>query len=215
MAFIEGIVGINRVGLGDGNHTVSRAGKTGEQIIGDAHGENYEACSRGNVFTAATATAGAAVASLTISTTCAHLLYNPISSGVNLSIIQASAWYVSGTLGYGHLMYTTNSGVAAIAPTAGTAIVSRSALISGGNAAPKAVAQTLSTSVPSMVILRPFCSLLAFAGAAIGAAFILKDQLNGEFIVPPGFFIGIHGITAVGSTPIMGFSFSWEEVTIS
>lgn len=215
MALIEGIVGNNRGGVGDGSPIVARMGKTGEMIVGDAHAEHFEASSRGNVFTGATATAGCAVGSLTISTTCAHLLYNPIGSGVNLSMIQASAWYVSGTLGAGLLLYTTNSGVAAIAPTAGTAITSRSALIQGGNAAPKGVCQTLSTSVPSMVTLRPFCTLLAYAGAAIGANFPLKDQLNGEFVVPPGFFFGIHGITAAGTSPIMGFSFTWEEVPIT
>ncbi len=214
MAFIEGVVGNNRGGVTDGSAVVARMGKTGEMIIGDVHGEHFEATGRGNVFTGATATAGAAVASLTISTTCAHLLYNPIGSGVNLSMIQASAWYVSGTVGAGVLLYTTNSGVAAIAPTAGTAITSRSALISGGNTAPKGICQTLSTSVPSMVTLRPFATLLAYAGAAIGAAFPLKDQLNGEFVIPPGFFFGIHGITALGTSPVMGFSFTWEEVPV-
>ncbi len=111
-------------------------------------------------------------------------------------------------------MYTTNSGVAAIAPTAGTAIVPRTSLLSGGNAAPKAIAQTLSTSVPSMVTVRPFCTLLAYAGAALGGIMPVKDQLNGEFIVSPGFFFGIHGITALGTSPVMGFSFTWEEVPV-
>ena len=215
MSRVEGITGNNRAGVGDGSYVVLRRGKTGELIVGDAHGEHYEACSRGNVFTAATATAGCAVGSLSIVSTCAHLVHNPLGSGVNLVMLQASGWYVSGTLGAGLLLYTASSGVGAIAPTAGTAIVSRSALISGGNSVAKGIAQTLSTSVASMVTLRPFCSLLAFAGAAIGSTILIKDQLNGEFVVPPGFCFGIHGITAAGTSPVMGFSFSWEEVPVS
>ncbi len=213
MSLLAGVVGNNRFGVGDGSPVVARMGKTGEIIANDVHGEHYEAGGRGAIFTACTATAGIATATLAVTTACLHLLYNPIGSGVNLSLIQASAFYVSGTLGAGVLLYTTNSGVAVVTPS-GTAIVARSSLLQGGNAAPKALAYASATTAANMSILRPFASLPAYAGAAIGASMIMKDQLNGEFVVPPGYFIGIHGITATGTSPVMGFSFSWEEVPV-
>ncbi len=214
MSLIEGVVGSNRQGLGDGSPAVARIGKTGEMVVGDVHAEHYEAASRGNIFTAATATTGVAVATLTITTTCSFLLYNPISSGVNLVLIDASCWFVSGTIGGGMLMYTTNSGVAVVSPGVGTAIVPRTSLLSGGNAAPKAVAITTATTAANMVTVRPFCTLLAYAAAALGGVMPYKDQINGELMVAPGYFIGIHGITATGTSPVMGFSMSWEEVPV-
>ena len=212
--FVEGLVGSNREGVTDGVHSILRKGKTGELITGDAHGEHYEACSRSNVFTGATATAGVAHGSLSIGTAGAAVIYNPIASGVNLSLIQASSWYVSGTLGAGLLLFVASSGIPAVTP-GGTACVARRALISGGAGTPKGTMFSLASGLVGLVTLRPYCSLLAFAGAAIGSTIIIKDQLNGEFVVPPGYCFGIHGITAAGTTPIMGHSFTWEEIPIS
>jgi hypothetical protein len=215
MSEIEGIVGNNRGGVADGSLAIARMGKTGELISGATHGEHFEAAGRGNVFTAQTATGGVSVATLAITTACVFLLYNPLTSGVNLSLIQASAFYVSGTLGAGLLVYTTNGGVGVVSPGVGTAIVGRSSLLNGANAAPKGVPMTSGTAAANMSVIRPFLSLSAYAGAAIGGTMLFKDQLNGEMVVQPGYFVGIHGITATGTSPVMGFSMSWEEVPIS
>ncbi len=215
MTEIEGIVANNRTGVTDGSLSTIRITKTGETSIGATHGEFYEPTSRNNVFTACTAAAGVSVATLTIGTACVYLLYNPINSGVNLSIIQASGFYVSGTLAGGYLTYTMNSGVAVVSPT-GTAIVARSALLTGGNAAPKGVALTSATTAATMTVVRPFCTLLAYLGTVVPPiAWTLKEQVNGEFLIPPGYFIGIHGVTQTGTSPVLGFSMTWEEVPIS
>ncbi len=213
MSTLYGIVAHNRIGIADGALTTVRMCKTGEVAAGQTHGEHYEAVGRGNVFTACTATGGAAPGTA-VTTAAAFCLYNPIGSGVNLSVIQSTMFYVSGTLGAGTLVYTSNStGAPAIAPT-GTAIVARSALISGGISAPKAVALTTATTA-TQIALRPIMSLHAYVGAAIGGSFLLKDQVNGEIVVQPGYHVGINGVAAAGTSPIMGYSMTWEEVPIS
>ncbi len=210
MAEFEGIVGNNRAGIGDGAGDTFRMGKTGELLQGRAHGEFYEAVSRGTVFSACTGTAGVAPGT-SLSTTGAFTLHNPLGSGVLLSLLTASMGYLSGTMGLGVLYLTTHSGVA-VANPAGTAITIRQNLL-GSSAAGKAIALTTSTLV-SQIAIRPVTSFGPFLASTVFVPMCVKDQINGEIVVYPGFSVNLHSVAGGGSTPLVLLGMSWEEIPI-
>ncbi len=197
----------------DGLPLTTRFGRSIERATGMAHAEHYEAVSRGNVYTACTASAGVAPGT-SLSTTGAFTLHNPYGSGKNLVILTASLaipWNVATfTMGAGTVFFTTHTGVSVANPT-GTAITVRNALL-GSQQQGVALAFTTS-SITTQVPLRPFCHMGAVVeDTTVLPATIMKDAVNGEFIVAPGFGINLHGIMAAGSTPIVILGMTWEEV---
>ncbi len=199
----------------DGVPLTTRFGRSGERATGMAHAEYYEAVSRGNVYSACTASGGVAPGT-SLLTTGAFTLHNPYGSGKNLVILTASLaipWNVATfTMGAGAVYFTTHAGVAVVNPT-GTAITIRNALL-GSSAVGVALAFTTST-VTTQVALRPFCQLGAVVeDTTVLPASMVKDAVNGEFIVGPGYGINLHGITAAGSTPLVILGMTWEEVPV-
>lgn len=210
MTEFEGIVGNNRFGVGDGAGDAFRMGKTGELIQSPAHGEFYEAVSRGTVFSACTATTGVAHGT-SLSTTASFTLHNPLGSGVNLSLIAASFGYLSGTLGLGVLYLTTHAGVAVANPS-GTAITIRQNLL-GASAAGKAVAFTTAT-VATQIAIRPVTSFGPFLASTVFVPQVVKDYINGEIVVSPGFGVNLHSVAGAGTSPLVLLGMSWEEIPI-
>lgn len=200
----------------DGKTLTTRFSRDAARATVNAHGEFYEAVARGTVFSACTASAGVAPGT-SLSTTGAFTLHNPLGSGKNLAILTATMaipWNVATfTMGAGTIFLTTHAGVAVINPT-GTAITVRNALL-GSSAQGVALAFTTST-ITTQVPLRPFCQMGAIVEDTSALdPFIVKDQLNGEFVVPPGFGINLHGVTAAGSSPLVVFGMTWEEIPVT
>ncbi len=199
----------------DGCTLTTRFGRSVERSTGMCHAEHYEAVSRGNVYTATSASAGVAPGT-SLSTTGAFTLHNPLNSGKNLVILTASMvipWKTTSfTMGAGTIYFTTHAGVAVVNPT-GTAIPIRNALL-GSSAVGVALAFE-SSSITTQVPLRPFC----IVGAVVEDTTVLpvsfvKDAVNGEFVVGPGFGINLHGIMAAGSSPLAVLAMTWEEVPV-
>lgn len=162
----------------------------------------------GKVFSATTAVSGVAPGTA-IGTTGAFTLQNPAGSGVNLVILEALMGYVSGTLGAGVVNYLVNDSTKAAA--SGTAIVPVNALIGGAPASARAY--TTSTIV-SPTLLKPFCSLQASLASTAVAPWMVKDRVDGSIIVPPGASVTLHATAAAGSSPLVIFGMTWEEVGI-
>ena len=211
MAECDVDIGNNRYGISDGVSAPVRGGKTGEMIIGQAHGEFYEATVRSNVFYAATAVAGVSIGT-SLSTTAAFYLHNPVGSGKNLSLIAVSIGYLSGTMGSGAAYLCTHTGVSVANPT-GTAITPRPTLL-GGNAVGVGLAFTTAT-VTTQIAIRPICSFGPFLATTVFQPTALKDSINGEIVVAPGFGVGVHGIATAGTTDRVLIGCTWEEVNIS
>jgi hypothetical protein len=211
MAEVEGIVGNARQGIGEGASDVLRMGKTGCLVVGTAHGEFYEAVSRGRCWAACTATSGVAPGTA-LGTTSAFYIHNPVGSGVNLVLIAASLGYISGTFGAGAVFATTHAGVSVANPT-GTSITPRNLLL-GGNASGAALAFTTAT-VTTQVAIRPLWSFGAILATSVFQPTPAKEQLNGEIVVAPGFGFGIHSVATAGTSPLCVIGATWEEVPIS
>ncbi len=170
-----------------------------------------DAVMRGRVFAASTASSGVAPGT-TISTTAAFSLYNASTSGVNLVILRASMGFVSGTIGSGSVLFTGNITPGAAATT-GTAITGRNCYLGAGQVTSAGAALTTATLPGTPVILRPFCCLtqVVVGTTATGIDTVWQD-VDGEFIVAPGCTISLQGLAGAGTSPLVVFGMTWEEV---
>lgn len=198
--------------LADGAKALPRLGRSGESVVQHLHGMRYEIVKRGNVFSAATAVAGVDHGS-SLATSPPFCLYNPANSGVELSILSATMGYVSGTLGAGVIVYAVSSNPSGTAPT-GTAIspVNQKSFSATGS---KAQAFTTATVATAPTLLRPAWNVSAELATTALAAFAVKDDANGEILVPEGGFVVLQGVCgAAGTTPRVMFGMTWEEVPV-
>jgi hypothetical protein len=148
-----------------------------------------------------------------LSTTPPFCLYNPVNSGKNLVVLRTSLGYVSGTLGAGSLVYASNGAAQPSAPTTGTAlVVSINLLGSGGGGVGKAFQGSTLAAAP--LIIRPTYTLGAFLATTAAINPPLLDEVAGEFIVSPGGVFVMQAVAAAGTTPLMLFGCSWEEVPV-
>lgn len=195
----------------DGSLVDPRMTKDLGLVCQDLHGRFYESTYRGNTFIASTAVAGVAPGTA-LSTTPPFTLYNPLGSGTNLSIVSASIGYISGTLGAGTIVYAVNNNTAQAAPTGGTSLVPINTFV-GNNTLPHGKVFQGATLAVAPTILRDCVILGAFAGAA--ALFPpIRDIVDGTIIIIPGASISLQGVAAAGTTPLLTFAVTWEEIPV-
>lgn len=210
MAALEGTVGEGRGGIADGVPSKARLARTGGVVIVQAHGAYAEAALRGRLFSACTAVSGVAPGTA-LGTTSAWYLHNPLASGVSLSLLRASVGYLSGTLGAGSMYFTTHVGVGVANPS-GTAISIR-----GGNVGAQAPGAGLAFTTATVITQVPIRPLMN-AGAALASTALglspCQDLVDGSILIPPGYGVGIHGVMAGGSTPLVLIGGEWEELPV-
>lgn len=210
---LELVIGSGRAGLGDGGGIEARGNRLGELVVSDGLPRFAEWASRGKIWSASTAAAGVAPGTA-IGTTPSFYLHNPIGSGTALIPIGAWLGFISGTLGAGSLVYTTNQGAQSANPTSGTAIVPQATLLAGGNATAAGKAFTGST-VATQTLVRPTGFVLnAMVTTTATNPVQIRDSLDGEFVIAPGYGLGIQGIAAAGTSPLVLLGMTWLEVPI-
>lgn len=175
------------------------------------HGRLYYAARNGRLFHAATAAAGVAPGTA-IGTTAAFALHNPADSGVYVAIEKVAIGYISGTLGAGTIWHLRNDDTSLAVPT-GTAIAEKPAIPNGGG--PQAVALTTATLGAAPVIIRPFASLQASLAATAVAPWLAQEDIEGAIILAPGTTYSLQATAAAGSSPLVAFGVTWEEVALA
>jgi hypothetical protein len=187
--------------------TQARCGKTGAQMVQDAHASYQDAVRRGNVFFAANQ-AGIACGAGIATASKNWNLYNPAGSGkiavlweLNVALTVAPVAEVGAIFGVITLPTQT-------APATNTAETVRNALIGSGNANVCAVYNT-STLATSPVIARiiahwQWVSAAGFMGA------MFKDEVKGAVCLMPGSVFAVQA-TAAATMQISG---TWEEIPI-
>ena len=181
------------------------------QEVQQRHGRLYRPSRDGRVFHAMTAVTGVAPGT-SIGTTAPFSLHNPPGSGVTIAIQKVVMGYVSGTLGAGVISHCVNTNLSEAVPT-GTAITERSAIVGGGGyAAAKGVALTTSTLANAPVPIRPFASLQASLASTAVAPWQIQDDVDGAILLPEGGSYSPQGTTAAGSSPLVVFGVTWEEI---
>lgn len=178
--------------------------------ITQRHGKLYNPTFGARLFSAMTAVTGVAPGTA-IGTTAAFALHNPYGSGVNISIITARMGYISGTLGAGSVFHCVNTNNQAAAPT-GTAITEIPGI--GNGAAGVGTALTTATLAASPTPLYPMCSLQASLATSVTQPWLAKDDVDGAIIIPPGCTYSLEAVAAAGTSPLVVFGVTWEEVPV-
>ena len=207
---LEGRVG--PIQAADGSEEPLRLGREGQVVVGDGYGKYHEATSRGNVFSVSTAVAGVAPGTA-LSTTPPMALWNPQNSGYVISVLQASLGYVSGTLGAGTIAFAAVHSQTTT-PSGGSELTATNCNLIGNLGRPVARAWQGSTLASTPLIVRPAFILGAFLASTATIAPVLKDPLDGEFVIYPGGVLVMQGIAAAGSSPLVLFGLSWQEVAL-
>ena len=204
----EGKVGI--VTSADGSQTPARLDRTGAIVNAQAHGAYTESAVRGAIMEVANAVAGVAPGTV-LSVTPPMALWNPPSSGKNLSIIKVSMGYVSGTFGGGTVLYAIVPSQTTV-PTTGTELVPQCSMIGMPRGVGRAFTGSTLTAIP--IILRPSWVLGAWVGTTATQPSDCVDVVDGSIIVPPGTVFVVQALAGAGTTPLALFSIAYEEIPV-
>src|SRR3990167_5727077 len=182
---------------------------TGEEVVSQVHGALYEQNRRGNVYMGVTAVTGVAPGTA-IGTTAAFALFNPLNSVFNLVVLKASMSYLSGTLGIGFVNWIYHTAaVQAGAAVTGTAIT----VVRGNGANGVGVGKPLTTAtVVAGVLARLFGNLPPMLATSVLTPWRLDDDVDGALIVPPGAALSLQATAGAGTTPLVIYGCTWEEV---
>ena len=213
MSQLSSIVGrVGPITSGEGTTPQTRSGKTGEQIIAQAHGKYYEAVHRGNCYCGSAGATGQNPGTA-LGTSALFTLWNPQGSGKRLKVMRASLGYISGTLGAGTIFYCVNNNPTTALPSGGTAVTPVNCDIGAANNSVAKVSYG-ATLPATPTAIRPFASLDAeLASSVVGFRSVTED-VDGEFVVEPGCGLSLEGVCASGSSPVVSPGFTWEEVPI-
>jgi hypothetical protein len=214
--------------VGDGAEQSFRQGRSSELIVQELHGRFYEQVYRGNVYSNGMTTTALSANTITLNNTTTPILgvYNPSSSTVNVSILQAALAFHPNTLTTpappGNFVWASSIGNTAI--STGTAPFNRKTLSSIGSQA-KGMAFVALTGLTNNLVIFEGADFADWGATAAGTIVASTTQANfmsggnavqnfdGSLIVPPG---GVLALLNVNSTTTYSVSgrLMWEEVIL-
>lgn len=208
----------------DGVTCNARGGRTGEAIMSELHGRFFEQAFRGALFSIGSSTTAlsANTISLTATTTPIVGVYNPITSGVNLVILQAGlqqSVLTASSVAPGSLVWAGSIGNSAI--STGSAPFNRKTMASAGSQAKGFPGGVALTGLTNNLVIFEGADLhpgLALTTATVAAttpqyASIAVQNFDGSLIVPPGGVLAL--LNTVSTTTVSVASrLLWEEVPI-
>ena len=201
-----------------------RQSNTGEFNSSDVHGRFYEQTYRGNVYgngTTALTALSANTITLTNTTTPILGVYNPLSSTVNLVILQAtlaSGINNTATTGAGIFVWATSVGNSAI--STGTNPFNHKTLTSSGSQA-KGLSFIALTGLTNNLVVQessdfptPTIITTAALPATVQTPTVTYTQnIDGGFIVPPGGVLALLNTVSTTTVSVHG-RLKWEEVPL-
>lgn len=209
----------------DATQTMVRQGRTAELIISQTRGRYFETAGRGNIFTLALlgTTTGISAGNLVNAAAGAatqFALWNPLGSGVNVSLIKTVVDVVSATTmpagpqfhglfvnGVPTINSTFDTGRAASCNRAGAGAPRAKYVNTAAQAG-----TTLTGGTAPITFRAMNTSFSATTYAAAAGSYIL-EMLEGEIVLPPG--TGWVPLWAsAGTSVINAYSVIWEEIPI-
>lgn len=212
--------------LADGAVDATRQGKSGELVVQELHGQFFEQVVRGNVFSIGCAPTALSAATVLLTASAQPIVgvWNPLTSGVNLAILQASLVdFINNvsSVALGGFVWAASSNNASL--TAGLSPFNRKTLASTGSAA-----RAFSLSTASL-LTGLTNNLVVFEGAEFNTASGLPtttvaaatptpsvagvQNFNGSLIVPPGGVLALLNTVSVTTHTVYG-RLLWEEVPV-
>lgn len=216
---INGIVGPQV--RADGSAFSLRGDKQGAAVVTDAHGRYHEAALRQKLFTAylaqgtSTVAAGNIVAAAAAAST-QFAVWNPLTSGIVMVLQKLIIKQYSGTPTVGGLSHSTfNASGVSISTTAGAVRNNYSGGAVGGGLCVASAGGTALTGGLGLSILRD-AALSSYAASALAstAGYTgLFEEMAGDIVIPPGQGY-VPTWTGAGTTHLVGYSLTWEEIAV-
>lgn len=202
----------NKVGpssrLANGSESQDQCDVTGAKLSTLAHGKFAEPAYRGRINIASCAVTGVAPGSA-LSTTPPFALWNPVGSGVVLSVLMTSISYLSGTLSYGVINYATV--IQATEPSGGTSIVPKNAR--SGRSRGLGRCYTGATQTAATVLISPYSYGPQAATTALGISADGVVYTDGLVMIDPGYVFVMESTAAgAGTSPLTVIGCAWEEI---
>ena len=190
----------------DGTISPARGGKTGEVVVGDAHGRYREAVSRGAVFSGSVT--GQVTTVGTAATYTGLVLSNPIGSGYNLSVLAVGYSFIVAFTAAAHVGLMT--GFHASTNVVHTVVVTPLNQLIGGAAGVGRLDSSATLPIAGSVN-----SILASADTGlVTTAPVIPGGLvaiEGAIELAPGSYVAFYTSTASGAAG-SAFSIGWEEI---
>jgi len=188
-----------------GQNLVVGLGETSEVLVSELQPRYYENNYRGQVFSATYASAALAAAAAASS----FVLVNPVGSGKNLVLLDASLVVAVSTA-----QTTTSTDVviggalSGALTTVGTALTPQNCLI---GAPPASVAKAYPTAtlnaIPTSV------RRIGAVSAQVNLA-LIHDDIAGAVIITPGYSAAIYSITGTAADVAIAPTLTWAEIAI-
>jgi hypothetical protein len=147
------------------------------------------------------------------------ILWNPIGSGINISLLKFCVNITSGTTPVSGLFHA----VGAVAPTIATGTLATGSYINNHYASTATydgiagysthVTGAAATGAAAARIIRPFGLSMSAGTYASLAGTLIYDNLEGDIVLPPNSF-WVPQWAAAGTTMLGGYSITWKEVTV-
>lgn len=168
------------------------------------HGKYFDSVDAGRCFMCAQQAAAALGTALT-ATAVTVTLYNPIGSGKNLVLLQATLAVVVGTTA-GQVVYAVNDNIAAAIPATNTELTVRNCKLGGGEASMGKI-YSVTTLPAAPVAVRVLAGIIS---TTPGGVHNFVDDVDGAIILQENTAVTIQGITtnATGQIGLM-----WEQVS--
>lgn len=201
--------GPNVLGLGQG--IPATVGAKGELLIAQTRARHYDLNYNRKLFhgtVSGAATAGVSVnGAVSLGTTSAIVITNPLGSGVNAAIKRLVWQWVSGTMGLSGLYWAY--GAAATGGTAG--VIIGGLLVAGRNAC--TVYTGASSFLATATLLRPSAiSFSAYTALQVNPIQPpTQEIIEDDLFCPPGQTLGVVAIGVAGTTDRSMLSLTWSE----
>lgn len=207
--FLSGNVGPQT--LADGAEARPYAGRRGELIMAQLRGKYSEASQRGRLYVGSTPAAGVTVP-IYSSTTQQCVLYNPVGSGVVLSLLRTRIGYISGTMVAGHFCYANQTLLTSAITGTQSALVQNLKLAAAAAGGSSALLFTAATVVAMTYLMNVGQSQVVQAATATNTPWTQEDDLDGLITIQPGSAIAVAA--NVAAAVVANISLVWEELPI-
>lgn len=215
---INGIVGAQQ--KADGAAASVRLDRQANLLVTDGHAHFHEAALRQKLFAAylsqgtSTVAAGNIVGASAAAST-QFAIWNPLTSGIIMVLQKLAIQVFSGTPTAGGLTHSTfNAAAVSISGTAGAV---KNCYIGGAAAAGQCLASAggsaLTGGLGLSALRGSHISSTGTAQASASSMIGLIELIDGDIVLPPG--IGyVPTWAGAGTTFLVGYSLTWEEVPV-
>lgn len=194
----------------DGTYPELRGARKGGLVSQDVAGRYEELVYRGNTYTVANTAAQALTLGVAAAT--GLILTNPLSSKVNLCLLEVCIALQSLPAGAAGLALWANPIAAAQAAyTYTTKITPVNALIGSTNASAAVAGSSITLPVAPTLVRAIGGGPAATVAASTAFPPFIKDEVAGAIIVAPGCAISLQSVTTAISVIA---SFTWEEIPL-